>query len=302
MPYPATFNDTYEGRELTAGDTEMTMDYFTRQDMKMTPSDALSKIDRRKWSQFGFKPNEIVTPDENLNPQEVREWKYQKYIKDYLATIRSVDDNIGRVLAYLKENGLEENTIVIYASDQGFFLGEHGFFDKRFMYEESLKMPFVVRYPGKIKPGTIVDDIVSNIDFAPTLLDMAGVAAPEQVQGKSFFSNLKGETSEDWRQSMYYHYYEYPYYHRVQPHYGIRNQRYKLIHFYYNMDVWELYDLKNDPNEMNNLIHIEANSELIEELKKELYKLKENYGNTLSLEELRHISDTDFGGLESKKK
>jgi arylsulfatase A-like enzyme len=206
------------------------------------------------------------------------------------------------VLAYLKENGLEENTIVIYASDQGFFLGEHGFFDKRFMYEESLKMPFVVRYPGKIKPGTIVDDIVSNIDFAPTLLDMAGVAAPEQVQGKSFFSNLKGETSEDWRQSMYYHYYEYPYYHRVQPHYGIRNQRYKLIHFYYNMDVWELYDLKNDPNEMNNLIHIEANSELIEELKKELYKLKENYGNTLSLEELRHISDTDFGGLESKKK
>ena len=302
MPYPATFNDTYEGRELTAGDTEMTMDYFTRQDMKMTPSDALSKIDRRKWSQFGFKPNEIVTPDENLNPQEVREWKYQKYIKDYLATIRSVDDNIGRVLAYLKENGLEENTIVIYASDQGFFLGEHGFFDKRFMYEESLKMPFVVRYPGKIKPGTIVDDIVSNIDFAPTLLDMAGVAAPDQVQGKSFFSNLKGETSEDWRQSMYYHYYEYPYYHRVQPHYGIRNQRYKLIHFYYNMDVWELYDLKNDPNEMNNLIHIEANSELIEELKKELYKLKENYGNTLSLEELRHISDTDFGGLESKKK
>jgi len=133
-------------------------------------------------------------------------------------------------------------------------------------------------------------------------LDMAGVAAPEQVQGKSFFSNLKGETSEDWRQSMYYHYYEYPYYHRVQPHYGIRNQQYKLIHFYYNMDVWELYDLKNDPNEMNNLINIEANSELIKELKKELYKLKENYGNNLSLEELRNISDTDFGGLESRKK
>ena len=302
MPYPSTFNDTYEGRELTAGDTEMTMDYFTRQDMKMTPSDALSKIDRRKWSQFGFKPNEIVTPDENLNPQEVREWKYQKYIKDYLVTIRSVDDNIGRVLAYLKENGLEENTIVIYASDQGFFLGEHGFFDKRFMYEESLKMPFVIRYPDKIKPGTIVDDIVSNIDFAPTLLDMAGVAAPEQVQGKSFFSNLKGETSEDWRQSMYYHYYEYPYYHRVQPHYGIRNQRYKLIHFYYDVDVWELYDLKNDPNEMKNLIHSKSYTILIKQLKKELYKLKENYGNKLSLEELRTISDTDFGGLESMKK
>jgi arylsulfatase A-like enzyme len=302
MPYPSTFNDTYQSRELTAGDTEMTMDYFSRQDMKMTPPDSLSKSDRRKWSQFGFKPNEIVTPDENLSPQEVREWKYQKYIKDYLATIKSVDDNIGRVLAYLKDNGLEENTIVIYASDQGFFLGEHGFFDKRFMYEESLKMPFVIRYPGKIKPGTVVDDIVSNIDFAPTLLDMAGITIPEQVQGKSFFNNLKGENSEDWRQSMYYHYYEYPYYHRVQPHYGIRNKRYKLIHFYYNIDVWELYDLKNDPNEMRNLINIEANSELIKELKKELYKLKETYGNKLSLEELRHISDTDFGGLESKKK
>ena len=302
MPYPSNFNDSYEGRELTAGDTEMTMDYFSRQDMKMTAPDSLSKKKQRQWSQYGFKPSEVVTPSIELSPQEVREWKYQKYIKDYLATIRSVDDNIGRVLAYLKENGLEENTILIYASDQGFFLGEHGFFDKRFMYEESLKMPFVIRYPGKIKPGTIVDDIVSNIDFAPTLLDMAGVAAPEQVQGKSFFSNLKGETSEDWRQSMYYHYYEYPYYHHVQPHYGIRNQRYKLIHFYYNIDKWELYDLKNDPNEMHNLINIEGNSELIKELKKELYTLKENYGNKLSLKELRNISDIDFGGLESRKK
>lgn len=302
MPYPATFNDNYSGRELTAGDTEMTMDYFSRQDMKMTPPDTLSKNDRRKWSQFGFKPNEIVVPDKNLSAQEIREWKYQKYIKDYLATIKSVDDNIGRVLAYLKENNLEENTIVIYASDQGFFLGEHGFFDKRFMYEESLHMPFVIRYPGKIKPGTVVDDIVSNIDFAPTLLDMAGVPIPEQVQGKSFFNNLKGETAKDWRQSMYYHYYEYPYYHRVQPHYGIRNQRYKLIHFYYNMDVWEFYDLENDPSEMNNLIDSKTYSDLITGLKKELYELKINYGNKLTLKELRNISDTDFGGLESKKK
>ena len=129
-----------------------------------------------------------------MSPQEVREWKYQKYIKDYLATIRSVDDNIGKVLAYLKENGLEENTIVIYASDQGFFLGEHGFFDKRFMYEESLKMPFVIRYPGQIEAGTVVSDIVSNIDFAPTLLEMAGVPIPEKVQGNSFFKILKGQS------------------------------------------------------------------------------------------------------------
>jgi len=302
MPYPSTFNDHYQGRELTAGDTEMTMDYFSRQDMKMTPPDSLSKRDKRKWSQFGFKPNEIVVPNEDLSPQEVRQWKYQKYIKDYLATIKSVDDNIGRVLGYLKTHDLEDNTIVIYASDQGFFLGEHGFFDKRFMYEESLRMPFVVRYPGKIKPGTILDDIVSNIDFAPTLLEMAEVKIPEEVQGRSFFPNLKKETPEDWRQSMYYHYYEYPYYHRVQPHYGIRNQRYKLIHFYYDIDVWEFYDLQKDPSEMNNLINSKEHATLINRLKKDLYQLKKYYANTLSLQELRHISDTDFGGLESKKK
>ena len=302
MPYPSNFNDSYEGRELTAGDTEMTMDYFSRQDMKMTAPDSLSKKKQRQWSQYGFKPSEVVTPSIELSPQEVREWKYQKYIKDYLATIRSVDDNIGRVLAYLKENGLEENTILIYASDQGFFLGEHGFFDKRFMYEESLKMPFIIRYPGKIKAGTVVNDIVSNIDFAPTLLEMAGVSIPEKVQGNSFFKILKGQASNNWRQSMYYHYYEYPYYHRVQPHYGIRNQRYKLIHFYYNIDAWEFYDLENDPSEMNNLINNSAHASTISLLKSELYKLKDSYGNTLSLEELRHISDTDFGGLESRKK
>ena len=302
MPYPLTFNDNYEGRELTAGDTEMTMDYFNRQDMKMTPPDSLSKKKRREWLQFGFKPGEIVTPSNNLNSKEVRKWKYQKYIKDYLATIKSVDDNIGRVLEYLKVNGLEENTIVVYSSDQGFFLGEHGFFDKRFMYEESLKMPFVIRYPGIIKPGTVVDDIISNIDFAPTLLDMAGVSIPENIQGNSFFQNLKDETSNDWRQSMYYHYYEYPYYHRVQPHYGIRNRRYKLMHFYYNIDKWEFYDLQNDPSEINNLINNPSYASTINRLKSELYQLKKSYGNNMSVEELRYISDTDFGGLESKKK
>ena len=280
----------------------MTMDYFSRKDMKMVPPDGLSKKERGKWLRFGFKPGEIVRPNKDLSSEEIRKWKYQKYIKDYLATIKSVDDNIGRVFAYLKEHGLEENTIVVYASDQGFFLGEHGFFDKRFMYEEALRMPFIIRYPGKIKPGTVVDDIITNIDFAPTLLEMAGISVPEAVQGKSFFNNLKGKTSKDWRQSMYYHYYEYPYYHRVQPHYGIRNQRYKLIHFYYDIDVWEFYDLQNDPSEMNNLIHSEAHTERIENLKKELYRLKKAYGNTMSLTKLKKISDTDFGGLESKKK
>ena len=301
MPFPTTFNDNYKGRELTAGNTEMTMDYFSREDMKMAPPDSLSIKERRRWLQFGFKSDQIVSPSENLTKQEVRKWKYQKYIKDYLATIKSVDDNIGRVLDYLKVNRLEENTIFIYASDQGFFLGEHGWFDKRFVYEESLRMPFLIRYPEIIKPGTVIEDIITNIDFAPTLLEMANVPIPEKVQGKSFFSNLKGKTPKKWRQSMYYHYYEYPYYHHVQPHYGIRNKRYKLIHFYYDVDLWEFYDLKNDPSEMNNLINSTAHVDLISQLKKELYKLKEDYGNTLTLNELKHISDTDFGGLESKK-
>ena len=187
MPYPATFNDNYKTRELTAGDTEMTMDYFSRKDMKMTPPDSLSLKEQRKWLQYGFKPGEIVAPSKDLSNQEVRKWKYQKYIKDYLATIKSVDDNIGRVLDYLKANGLEKNTIVIYASDQGFFLGEHGFFDKRFMYEEALHMPFIIRYPEKIKPGTIVDDIITNIDFAPTLLEMAGVSDAKRSTREKFF-------------------------------------------------------------------------------------------------------------------
>lgn len=302
MPYPSNFDDTYQGRERTAGNTEMTMDYFSRRDMKMIPPDSLTKKERNKWFQFGFKPGQVVTPIKGLNSQETRQWKYQKYIKDYLATIKSVDDNIGRVLSYLKENGLEDNTIVIYSSDQGFFLGEHGFFDKRFMYEESLHMPFVVRYPEKIQAGTVIDDIVLNIDFAPTLLDMVDVPIPDEVQGKSFFNNLKGETPKDWQKSMYYHYYEYPYYHRVQPHYGIRNQRYKLIHFYYDVDIWEFYDLQKDPLEMYNLINDKSYYTLIERLKKELYDLKKGYGNTLTLEELRVISDSDFGGLESSKK
>ena len=162
-------------------------------------------------------------------------------------------------------------------------------------------MPFVIRYPGKIKPKTINEDIITNIDFAPTLLDIANIKIPTGVQGKSFLENLTSKTSKKWRQSMYYHYYEYPYYHHVQPHYGIRTERYKLIHFYYDIDQWELYDLQSDPNELNNLIDNDKYADIIPNLKSELYNLKKNYGNNLSLEELRFISDNDFGGLESNK-
>lgn len=299
LPLPNTFYDDYKGREKTAGDTHMTMDFFNRRDMKMTPPDSLSPKEKEKWLDYGNEPGEIVSPNENLKGNALKEWKFQKYIKDYLATIKSVDDNIGRVLNYLKENNLEDNTIVIYTSDQGFFLGEHGWFDKRFMYEESLRMPFLIRYPKMIKPKTVVKDIVSNIDMAPTILEMAGISIPKEVQGRSFYQNLKGKTPKDWRQSMYYHYYEYPFWHHVQPHYGIRTNRYKLIHFYYDVDIWEFYDLKKDPSELNNLISSKKQASLIEKLKKELHDLKNGYGNNMTLEELRAISDTNFGGLES---
>ncbi len=301
LPYPKTFNDNYQTRELTAGNTEMTMDYFCREDMKLSPPNSLSKKEKRKWLSYGFKENEIVILNENLSFEENKKLKFQTYIKDYLATIKSVDDNIGRVLKFLKESKLENNTIIIYASDQGFFIGEHGWFDKRFMYEESIRMPFVIKYPGAIKPNTINEDIITNIDFAPTILEMTGVSIPNSIQGKSFFKNLVEKKSKDWRQSMYYHYYEYPFYHRVQPHYGIRNERYKLIHFYYDIDVWELYDLKKDKHEINNIISSKKHKKLVDKLKKELYFLKDYYKNDLSLDEMRNISKTDFGGLESNK-
>ncbi len=163
-------------------------------------------------------------------------------------------------------------------------------------------MPFVIKYPGVIEPNTINKDIITNIDFAPTILEMLGIESPNSIQGKSFFDNLVTNDSKAWRQSMYYHYYEYPFYHHVQPHYGIRNERYKLIHFYYDIDVWELYDLEKDPNELKNLINSKKHQDLVVELKNELYKLKKHYGNNASLSEMRDISKTDFGGLESNKK
>ncbi len=302
MPYPETYNDSYKTREKTAGDTDMEMNDFNRNDMKLTPPQHLKGSYLAKWYQFGNKREENVYPDKSLTPEENRNWKFQTYIKDYLACIKSVDDNVGRVLDYLDNNGLSENTIVIYTSDQGFYLGEHGWFDKRFMYEESLRMPFLVRYPAKITAGTKSEDIVTNIDFAPTLLELAGVAPPEEVQGRSFCENLQGTTPADWPQSMYYHYYEFPFWHHVQPHYGIRNQRYKLIHFYYNIDVWEFYDLQKDPNELNNAIDNKDYTDIIEGMKIELNHKMEHYGNAKSLDELRAITDTDFGRLSEFEK
>lgn len=296
MPYPSTFNDTYKGREKTAGDTEMTMEYFSRRDMKLERPNNLKRKERIQWDFYGAKAGEIVQP-KGMSDEEGKKWRYQNYIKDYLACVKSVDDNIGRVLTYLKENNLEDNTIIIVTSDQGFYLGDHGFFDKRFIYEESLRMPFMVKYPERIKAGSVNEDIITNIDFAPTLLELAGITTTQKMQGTSFVPVLEGNTPKDWQDAMYYHYYEFPFWHHVQPHYGIRTQKYTLAHFYYNIDVWEFYDLEKDPNQMNNIYNDPNYASTITELKVKLKNLMIKYENDKSLADFRKITDTDFGRI-----
>jgi len=210
---------------------------------------------------------------QNLTGQSLKQWKYQRYIKDYLRCVAAVDDNVGRLLAYLDQEGLTDNTIVIYTSDQGFFLGDHDWFDKRFMYEESIRMPFLIRYPGRIKPHAVSDKMILNIDFAPTFLEGAGLSIPGDIQGRSFASIMSGKPPKDWRRSMYYRYYHYPGDHQVQQHYGVRTDRYKLI-FFHRLNQWELFDLAKDPHELNNVYAAPAYARTVRELKSELERLR----------------------------
>ena len=291
FPLPENFNDDYEGR-LAASQNMMEIGtHLNRRDMKQIPPAELTgkRRDSLRWLAYGDK-GQYWTPNDTLTGEELKYWKFQTYIKDYLRCVAGIDRAVGSVLDYLEENGLSENTIVVYTSDQGFYLGEHGWFDKRWMYEESFKMPFVIKNPRAIKPGTTSDAMVMNVDFAPTLLDMAGIEIPSEMQGKSFKGTFEGDEKSP-RKSVYYHYYEYPIWHQVQPHYGIRTDRYKLMHFYYSMDEWELYDLKNDPSEMNN-IYSEASPELITKLKNELEELRKEYKDDGSIEQMKLMTDT----------
>lgn len=295
FPYPDTFNDTYEGRELTAGESMATIEHhLSRGDMKQTPPEGLTKKEQNKWLWYGGSgKDQFWTPDPALQGEELKKWKFQIYLKNYLRCVRSVDDNVGRVLEYLKENNLDENTIIVYMGDQGFYLGEHGWYDKRWMYEDAIQMPCLVRYPAEIKPGVQVDNIALNVDIASTLLDYAQVDIPKDMQGVSVRPLLKEDkkAAKNWRKSAYYQYFEYPKWHSIQPHYGVRTDRYKLIHFYYNIDVWELYDLEADPNEMNNQYNNPKYKSTISKLKKELTKLQKEYGDDLSLEDRRAMTD-----------
>ena len=221
----------------------------------------------------------------SMNKKEKMQWKYQRYMQDYLGTISSVDDNVGRVLDYLDESGLAENTIVVYTSDQVFYLGEHGWFDKRFVYDESFKTPLLIRWPHEIKPGTSNDEMVQNLDFAQTFLDAAGITAPDDMQGESLMPLLKGDISSWSREAVYYHYYEYPSVHMVKRHYAIVTKEFKLVHFYYDVDEWELYDRLRDPQEMNNVYASPAYSKVVEELHGKLKELRIKYKDSPELDQ-----------------
>ena len=314
LPLPETFYDDYATRSAAAREADMRIEnMFLSDDMKLNKGyyqketgtgghaaaakkiekewenelNSLTEEQRKAWDAHYNKVNEEFKK-KKLSGDALLRWKYERFIKDYLSCILSVDESVGRVLDYLDKNGLAENTIVVYTSDQGFYLGEHGWYDKRFMYEESLRMPLMLRYPKEVKPGRVSDAMVLNLDFAPTFLDYAEVRAPAEMQGESFRAIARGEKPGDWRTSMYYHYYEYPQgWHNVKRHYGVRTQRYKLIHFYYDIDAWELYDLEKDPHELNNVYGDPGYAAIVKQLHTELERLRKKYGDTKKDDDLK---------------
>ena len=320
FPEPETLFDDYSGRGTAAKTAEMNilthMQYM--HDSKVRPStfEEMGKVEpeivyvkgdgtlMRPNAQGFYRPfgraNEEqkkkydVTLDKisedfktnwpKMNNKEKMKWKYQRYMQDYLATISSVDDNVGRVLNYLEETGLDENTIVVYTSDQGFYLGEHGWFDKRFIYDESFKTPLMIKWPNVIKPGTTSEEMVQNLDFAQTFLEAAMIKAPNDMQGESLIPLLKGDSKKWNRDAVYYHYYEYPSVHMAKRHYGIVNKEFKLVHFYYDVDEWELYDRLKDPNEMNNVYNDPGYKEVVDKLTEELREIRIKYQDSEELD------------------
>lgn len=276
VPEPVTFWDSYATRSDALHENQQRVaDDLTNRDLKRTPPQGLSGQDLAAW--YREKPTQVSIVREGkgvvLTGEALTRWKYQRYMQDYLATVQSVDDGVGRVLDYLDKAGLARNTMVVYTSDQGFFLGDHGLFDKRFMYEESIRMPFLVRWPAGIKPGTRSDAMALNVDFAPTFLEFARVPVPSDMQGRSLLPVLRGRVPADWRTSMYYRYYHDPGDHNTRAHYGVRTRAHKLIYFW-KKDQWELFDLVNDPYELHNLYGEPGQDALTATLKRELARLK----------------------------
>jgi arylsulfatase A-like enzyme len=286
IPEPESLFDTYTGNRTVAAMNFMSISEAMKleQDLKITsgPQGGFTSKQQKTWDSIYGPINEKFNKEKPTG-KDLTRFKYQRYMKDYLASVAGVDKGVGQVLDYLNASGLEENTIVIYTSDQGFYLGEHGWFDKRWMYKESLRTPLLVSWPGKIKAGTRTDRLVSNLDFAETFLDIAQTEIPEDMQGKSIVPILKGKTPENWREAHYYHYYEHPSEHDVRRHYGITTDRYKLIHFYYDLDQWEFYDLEKDPNEMQNRYGDTAYAEVQRELHNRLEVLRTTYQDNDSM-------------------
>ncbi|ANH83858.1 hypothetical protein A8C56_10915 [Niabella ginsenosidivorans] len=293
FPLPANFYDDYKDREgLQRQQITVARDLDIRYDSKI-PCDSCPVTKVNEWA-----PAEYKREIDRLTPAERQQWdahyqkayeafrklktrdevvrfQFQRYMEDYLSCVKSVDDNVGRVLDYLKEQQLDRNTIVIYMSDQGFYLGEHGLYDKRFMYEESFRTPMLIRYPAALRKPRRISSFVMNLDIAPTLLDLAGIPVPADMQGMSMKKLLETGKDPGWRKSMYYHYYERSF--GLTPHYGIRTKRYKLLHFYGPINSWELYDLKKDPHEMKNLYHNRHFAARISGLKKSMEQLRARY-------------------------
>ncbi len=312
IPVPDNFFDNYSSRGHAAREQEMEINtiMFPGYDLKMTQAshdkivrdgwgdwyDRMSDDQKKVWHDAYREKNEAF---HKANPQgkELALWKHRRYMEDYLSTIESVDKSVGQLLDYLDDNGLADNTIVVYTSDQGFYLGEHGWFDKRFMYEESLSTPMLIRYPKGIKKGWVSDKLVQNLDIAQTFLDYAGVEAPDDMQGLSMRPLLE-QTAGEWRDAVYYHYFEYPGIHAVKRHYGVATDRYKLIHFYFDNNEWELYDLENDPQEMNNLYGQQGYEELTQKLKTRLKALRKQYDvPSIEQEMAEKCIQTDHNGI-----
>lgn len=287
MPEPNNLFDNYEGRGTAAKEQDQSIEHTMElaKDNKVLSmeygnhlSNMLNRMNesqREAWDK-AYGPKNKAFVEAELTGKDLVKWKYQRYVKDYLRCIKSVDESVGEIRAYLKANGLDKNTIVVYSSDQGFYLGEHGWFDKRFMYDESYRTPLIVSWPGVTQSGTRNSDLVSNLDFASTFLEMTGTEIPEEVQGESLVPILKRETPEDWRNSLYYHYYEFPGWHMVHRHEGAYDGRYKLMNFY-DLKEWELYDMKTDPYEMQNQIDNPEYAEVVKNMKGELEKLRDQY-------------------------
>jgi arylsulfatase A-like enzyme len=273
---PDSLHDDYSGRGKAEHDQDMMISTTMRlnEDCKLVAPPDLSPEQRKVWDIY-YAPRNAAFLKQNLTGKALTEWKYNRFMHDYLGCVKGLDDNIGRILKYLDDTGLATNTIVVYSSDQGFFLGEHGWFDKRWIFQESVRAPLLIRWPAVARSGSVSQQIVSHLDLAETFLEAAGISTPSRMQGRSLLPPLQGENPPDWRTAFYYHYYEYPAWHRVRPHYGVITDRYTLAHFYApDVDYWELFDREKDPHEMKNVFGDPAYASVQTNLLKEVSQLR----------------------------